>query len=423
MPIRRLSTTTLLALALTLISALALAACGGASSSKSTSPSAKAANHNTATQGFKAASTSASSTPAPSSEPAPSTLVAQVQGFPAIRFSEVKHLMTIASAPAPVPVPPSYSACIAKSRERIEGAGEGKVPVEAELKSECQKRYETLLGNSVSGAIHNQWLLGQAREEKIQISPEAVLREFDASKKSYKSNAEFESYRQSSGESIDDMLAEVKINQIADRIFARIKAKRRLITSAVVASFYDSHRSQFAIPAGRDVRIVRTTTKAGAESAIRQLRAGESFAQVAKGLSQIGQPANTRHGEVKGLLPGVFEEKPLNDAVFSAKLHVLSGPLELIAKHKTIAPETNTGFFVYEVTAITPPGQTPLSKVKAQIAAKLFEADKNSTLGGYIAAFRSRWTARTDCKAGYVVRNCKQFKGAKAAEAVDPYTL
>jgi hypothetical protein len=36
---------------------------------------------------------------------------------------------------------------------------------------------------------------------------------------------------------------------------------------------------------------------------------------------------------------------------------------------------------------------------------------------------QERWTAKTDCKAGYVVRNCKQFKGAKAAEAVDPYTL
>ena len=412
-----------LAVALLLL-ALALSACGGGSKGSGSSNTAQA--HTSATAASQASTTTTqpgpAATPVPSSSVPSSTIVARVQGK-TITLGQVRTLMGSASAPEALPDAPGYVQCAAAAKAKAEHAGLSPQPSEAELKQKCQKTYEGLFSASVSKAIHTLWLQGEARERGISLSPEAVLREFDQAKKSFKSNAEFESYRQKAHLSIAQMLDEVKINKIGDALFALIKAKQHPASPADVAAYYASHRKDFLIPEGRDVRIVRTTTKAGAESAMRELRSGKSFAQVASHLTQIGQPIGAAKGEVKDLKPGVYEEKSLNDPIFTAKLHRLYGPLDIIAAHKTIAPETNSGYFIFEVTATVPARQTPLSAVKATLAAKLTEKQKYQVLGGFIAAFRRKWTARTDCQAGYVVRNCKQFKKAGASEAEDPYTL
>jgi foldase protein PrsA len=350
--------------------------------------------------------------------------VATVAGKP-IRLGEIRHLMVIGNSGQPLPDPPSYASCVAKEKAALAAKaseGAGTQQSEAQLRQVCQEHYEKLLQSALSKAIHTRWLLGEAAEERIDVSPEEVLREFDEGRKSFKSNAEFEKYRKSTGQSITDMLGELKTGKVADAIFKRIKAKEHAATSAEVAAYYNAHRQKYAIPEGRDVRIVRTTTKAGALNALKELRAGKSFAEVAKQLTEIGQPIGAEHGIVKGLLPGVFEEKSLNDPIFAAQLHHLYGPLQITAQHKTIAPETNSGYFIFEVTGLVPARQTPLSRVKGEIAASLTEAQKNQTLSGFILAFRARWKARTDCRAGYVVRNCKQFTGGPK-KAEDPYTL
>lgn len=403
-----------------LCSALTLAACAGGSSASSKSSQASP-GHTSATSATQAASTSTTlSTLPPPSAVTPQTLVASVWGKP-IRFATVKSIMAVESAPEPVPDPPSYATCIAYAKAAAQKAGET-APAEAQIKQNCQQRYEKLLGPAVSKAIHNQWLLGEAREAGIAISEEAVLREYDASKKSYKTSAEFENSLKSTGQSVPEVLQELRIGQIADAIFKLIKEKERTITPAIAAAYYAAHPQQFTVPEGRDVRILRTTSQASAINAVKELQAGRSFAELAKQLSQIGQPIGAEEGEVKDLLPGIFEEKSLNDPIFAAQLNHLYGPLQITAAHKTIAPETNSGFFIYEVKRMIPAKLTPLSQVEAKIAASLTEAQKNSTLSGFIAAFRAKWTARTDCQAAFVVRNCKQFKGAHPGEE-DPYTL
>jgi foldase protein PrsA len=412
------------ALSLALLPALiALTSCGGASHSLSQS---KGPAHDSATAASQAATTSTgtstnASTPAPPAPPSPGTLVASVAGKP-IRFGEVQHLMAQQSAPEAIPDPPSYSGCIARAKAEAAKLAHPASKSEAELKEACRKRYEELLQSSISKAIHSRWLLGEAQELGISVSDEAVLREFDAGRKSFKSNAEFEHYRQRAGQSIPDMLFELKTNKLADAIFKHVKAKEHAPTAAQIAAYYSVHRRKFAVPEGRDVRILRTTTKAGAANAYRELKAGRSFAEVAAQLSQIGQPIGASHGIVKDLLPGVYEEKPLNDPIFSATLHRLYGPLQITAAHKTIAPETNSGFFIFEVTKTIAPRQTPLAKVSSKIAEELLTSQKTRVLGGFIASFRARWTARTDCRAGYVVRNCKQFTGAHPGRE-DPFTL
>jgi foldase protein PrsA len=398
---------TLLAL---LLACLALSACGSSSKPKRSSAG---------TSGAGATDVARTSTiPSPSTV-APSKVVARV-GEKAIRFATIAHLMKIKSAQTPLPDPPSYAKCIAGIRAKGTGAA-AKQP-EAQIKRLCQKGYEAALQSAVSTAIHNQWLLGAGAELGVSVSPAEVQREFDLSKKSFKSDAEFETYRKSTGESLADMRLQLKLGKLIDKVFQKLKRKEHPATSAQVAAYYAAHRSQYAIPEGREVRILRTTTKAAAISAKQELQSGKSFAALVKQFSTVGQPLTAKHGEIADLKPTLFGEKTLNQAIFSAPLNRLSGPVRVIATHKDIPAESGSGYYLFEVTRIVPGSQTPLGAVRNSIAEELTKAQKEHTITSFVLAFRRKWRAKSDCEPGYIAPNCRQYKVPKGVRE-DLFTL
>jgi hypothetical protein len=348
----------------------------------------------------------------------PSTVLARVSGVP-ITFATVQHQMVLKSPQTPLPDPPAYSDCIA----RVKGTQSGLGRSEAQLKEACQQSYEHLFQSALSASIHNQWLIGEAGEEGVRVSPREVQEEFEQSKKQFRSEAEFATYRKGSGQTISDMLFEIKVGKLANGIFNNIKSKERPVTEATVAAYYRSHQSRYTIPEGRALRILRTTSEAAALRARQQLKAGKGFASIVAELPGIGQPITARHGEVKDLLPGVYGEKVLNDAIFSAQPGRLYGPVRVASVRRTIAPEADSGFFLFEVLRKIPAHLTALSQVKAAIREELVKAEKERTVSGAIAQIKAKWKARTDCQSGFVVKNCSQYTGSKRAEVGDPFTL
>jgi hypothetical protein len=48
------------------------------------------------------------------------------------------------------------------------------------------------------------------------------------------------------------------------------------------------------------------------------------------------------------------------------------------------------------------------------------EAAKQKAFAAFVKAFRKKWTAKTECRAGYVVEDCRQYKVPKPAPAPKP---
>lgn len=345
-------------------------------------------------------------------------------GTTRITLAEVLHEMYIQSTGVPLPDPPDYAGCVARLTRLSAGSrtppGER---TEAKLRQNCEAFYEQRLQQALVVLIRRRWVAGEAAELGIRVTPTEVRREVEAGKKAFRSEAEFEQYVARAGETLADISAQARLNSQTAAIFARIVAKERLPREADVVAYYQAHRRRFAIAPGRQVRIVRTATAVSAAAVGRELRAGRGFDAVARQLSGIGQPIGASGGEVKDLKPGVFEERKLNDAIFRARPHRLYGPLQLTASHKTIAPETNTGFFFFEVVRKTPGGRVPFDRVKAALKERLAEREKERVVPPFILAYRRRWKARTDCAPGYVVIGCREYRGPKGQEEVDPYTL
>jgi foldase protein PrsA len=403
-----------------LCAGLGVTACGGSGGAHSAKGQA-VLTQRTATQAAEVEpAITASEIAIPQSAIRSAQVVAQV-GAKAITWGAVHHQMSISNHGAPLPDPPSFSACARRLKQTESGFAS---PTEATLQQNCRKQYEQLLREALALTIHHQWILGEAGEEGLSVSSREVGEEFQQGKKTlYSSAAEYEANRKKSGRSLADVMFELKLGKLTQAIFEKLKKQEHPISAAEVAAYYEAHRRRYALPAGRAVRIVRTATKGSAASVLQQLNAGKSFASAAHELSAIGQPIGAEHGEVSDLKPGVFEEKRLNDAIFGAKLNRIYGPLELTATHRTIAPETNSGFFIFEVTKVTPASEIPLSRVKAKLEQELGEAQRARILPPFILAYRHRYKARTDCRPGFVVLYCRQSPVSKAQEDVDPYTL
>lgn len=401
---------------------LTLTACGSSSKPPSAKAGAKtqtkaATQASAATQQAQALKESTSGLATPT-HLAPSTVLAHVGATP-ITFATVKNQMLLASPQVPLPDPPTYSSCTARLKATPSGAAQ----TEAALQQSCEQSYKHLLQLALSGSIHTQWIVSEAAEEGANVSEREVREEFAASKKQFRTEAEFATYRKSTGQTIADMMSEIKLGKLTDRLFADIKKKEHPISNAEVVAYYRANPAKYTVPEGRDVQILRTTTEASALRAKQEIQSGKSFQSIVKELSTIAQPITAKNGEVKDLIPHLFEEKKLNDAIFSAQPNRLYGPVTIVESHATIGPESGSGSYVFEVKSIIPARAVPIVQVKSQIAEELAKGEKEKVVSAAIAAIKAKWRSRTACEPGFVVKNCSQFKSsAKEAEA-DPYTL
>ena len=340
---------------------------------------------------------------APHGSLAPATVVASVEGQQ-ITLGQARHAMaTSGTSKQEVPEPPDYSACIAHRQGGGGGSG-GQSP--AQLKEACQRRYEELLRAALNSLIHAQWLLGQAREQGLKVDQAALGQELA---QGLKLGAEVHQTPASTGKSIADLKSELSLGQLANLIYEAIKRHTPRVTEQRIAGYYDTHKQSFLLPQRRDLQIIRTSSEASAKKALDELRSGRSFASVLKE-DPTSQPIYTKNGLLLGFTRKSFAEPLLSNAIFKARPHTLSGPVKI-----------SLGYYVFEVTRTIPAEQLSYAKVRAQIAQQLPEVLHAQTLKAFVAAFRKKWTARSDCRAGYVVEDCRQYSRVQPPQ--DSFTL
>lgn len=340
----------------------------------------------------------------------PGNAVVQINGTP-ITKDAFDHWMKVASAsntaagatekPA-VPEPPEYTACIAHLKATAPKPAKGeKAPTTAKLKSECQIQYKALQSEVLGFLISSQWVLGEASALGVSLGDAQVKKEFLKIKtEQFPKASEFEKFLASSGQTVSDLLLRVKLNLLSQKIQKKVVANKGKVTEAQITKYYDENKSKYGTPEKRNVRIILTKTEAQASSAKKEVESGKSFASVAKSRS-IDPTSKANGGELKEVIKGE-EEKALSEAIFSAKKNVLGGPVK-----------TPFGYYVYEVLSVTAGTQQPLSQVKATIKQQLTSTGEQSALSKFVKEFKKKWMAKTECRSGYAVADCKGYKAPK----------
>lgn len=327
-----------------------------------------------------------------------------------------------------VPVPPAFTSCIAALAAAQSGTAASRATT-AQLKEACRALYRRLLSSVLTPLISAQWILGTAAEQGLSVS-DGVLREgLEHFKRvHYPTEAEFRQYLVRTGESVADILFTSKVHVLEEKLRERIEGSVGRVTPARVLRYYEHEKHNYGVPEERDIGIVRSKSAARARQAEHELEAGASFAQVAKRLGEPAVYAANAEGLIVGLKPDVFAESALNDPIFAAKPHVVSGPvrLDLLRERRFANPllaQSIDGYYVFEVESTTPAHETPFSQMKAVLSRELPELLEKKTVAAFVKTWRPKWLARTECSPGYVVRNCRQYKPAPGELAENPYAL
>jgi foldase protein PrsA len=300
-------------------------------------------------------------------------------GSSAIAKPTVAHWMAVMAPEHVVPDPPRYSACIARQ------AALSPQSIASVVKQECAQQYQALRERALGFLISSRWLLDEAADRGVAIPAAQVRQRLQA-----------QSGERPAGESAADAKLAAEAELAPTLIRERLTSGQPQITRAQVAAYYKQNIERYETPERRDIDIVeRLPSKAAAQRAMSRLTAGPSMAKVAIHESF----SKTNPAEVPPNKTAILH------AIFMAKPNVLVGPLPL-----------NEQWCFFEVTRVVPPVVQPLASLRDQIARQLAAERQRRALARAVAAWRAKWIARTDCRPGYVVQKCRQYRGAKAPE-------
>jgi parvulin-like peptidyl-prolyl isomerase len=250
--------------------------------------------------------------------------------------------------------------------------------------------------------IYSHWLVGEAANVGLHPSRRQLEQAIEAQERALQNGRdEFRELLTASGETLADAEFEARARLAAEALSRRFAALARQqaraeVSAEAIERFYRAHAARYHLRERRyyDLR-EWIPTKAKAEAMRRWLGSGRRFA--ARASKEQPYRPTTYAG-----LPG---QAVAYRAVFAAKVGVLTGPVPLHGK-----------WALFVLRRIEPPRVQPLSEVRAGIERKLLVPAERRARAQAIEGFHQRWLSRTNCRPGFVVQKCRQYKGPAAAE-------
>jgi foldase protein PrsA len=293
-----------------------------------------------------------------------------------------------------VPDPPSYTKCAAAKAKQPVPKGVPK-PDPKTLKTQCKTEYEGLRDQTLQFLISSQWLIQEAKKRKISATDAEVQKTFQQQKKqSFPKEKDYQKFLETSGQSEADLLYRVKLSVLTNKLQQSIVKDAAKVSDKEISDYYAKNKKRFAQPETRDLEVVLTQKKAQAEAALKAVKSGTPWKQVAKKYST--DDASKSNG---GKLPGVTrgqQEKTFDSAIFASPKSKIVGPIK-----------TQFGYRIFRVTKITPAKQQTLTQVKETIKNLLMSQGQQKALNKFVKDFQKRYTKKTNCAKGYVVEQCK----------------
>jgi foldase protein PrsA len=331
----------------------------------------------------------------------PGNAVASVDGSP-ITKTQFTHWLAVGAATsqqgtAKVPYnPPAFTACIAAKRKTAPKPAKGQpATTDAQLKTQCKQEYEGLRDQVLEFLILTKWVDGEAANQGVKVSDKAAEADFQkARKQSFPKDADFQNFLKQSGMTIGDARFQVRFDSVYRKLRTKAIAGAAKVTDKEVRDFYNKNKARLGTPLTRDLRVVLTRDAATAKKAKSALESGESWSKVVKKYS-IDPATKATGGVLSGLSKGQ-QEKSFDDAIFSAPKGKINGPVK-----------TQFGYYVFQVQKETPASQQSLKQATPAIRQQLDAQNKQKADDAFNTELRKKWKAKTNCRAGFVMRQCK----------------
>jgi foldase protein PrsA len=313
---------------------------------------------------------------------------------------------TSPTAPVIVPNdPPGFKNCIAEAKAAYATL---RKESDAAVRKTCDSDFTSLSGDVINFFIQGYWYQAYAHKLGIHVTSAQVAKQLATEKKAQgiKTNAQWHKFLSQYGYTQGDINWQVLSTLVQKKLIARYDTK---VTKADIAAYYNSHKSTFGTAETRSMRIVLAKNDSTAKRALAALKSGQSWKTVAKKYST--DPTTKNDG---GLLLNVSkgqQDAALTNAAFAAPVNKLIGPIK-----------GSFGYYVVEVTKITPATQESLAKATPQIKTTLTTSKQTQAGSALGKKVKSLYGARTLCAKYYVVADCHGYKKPKATSSATPTT-
>jgi parvulin-like peptidyl-prolyl isomerase len=271
-----------------------------------------------------------------------------------------------------------------------------------------KRGHSALREQALSFLISSEWLIGEATRQGVAPSKREIDGWLERKKASFPGgNAEYREFLGSIGQTDEDVLLEAKAELASANIRQLVTSRAPKVTPAEIAEYYRRNRNQFAVPERRELESTNRKNVTEIDKIKREVETGGIFTN---GISRwsvertnTGTPDNSKEGR---------ERRAFDRAIFTAKPNVIVGPVR-----------RGPDYFLLMIKQITPGSMQPLRQAQNAIKQQLTAERQRQALAQFIKEWRQRWTARTDCKPGYVIQKCRQYKASETTTPEDPYTL
>ena len=308
-----------------------------------------------------------------------------------------------AAGQAAAPDPPNFTKCIAAKEKQPLPKGTKK-PSRASLKKQCKDQYDQLKGDVMQFLIQAEWVRQEADKQGVKVSDQEVRNRLEEEKQrafpGKQGEKRYQEFLKTSGMSEEDILYRFKLETLQQKLTQKVTEKESKVSDKDVEDYYAKNKKRFAQPERRDLNVVLTKTKAKAQEAKDAIDGGGSFKSVAKKYS-IDDASKQQGGKLPAVAEGQ-QEKAFNDAIFGAKKGDLQGPVK-----------TQFGYYVFEVTKVTPASQQSLEQSRETIKNLLRSQRQQKSLDAFIKDFRKRYKDMTVCADDYAVAECDNAPKAK----------
>jgi foldase protein PrsA len=297
-------------------------------------------------------------------------------------------------APAAVPDPPDFAKCVAAKKKTPAPQGQSK-PTDSQLKKQCKQEYDQLKGEVMQFLIQAEWVQQEADQQGIEVSQKAVSKSFaDQKKQAFPSDKAYKQFLETSGMSEEDILFRVKLDQLQQKLTAKVTEDSKKVSDSDIQEYYDKNQKRFAQPERRDLLVVLTKSEAKAKQAKKALENGDPWKQVVNKYS-IDEASKAQGGRLPAVAKGQ-QEKALDEAVFASKKGKVEGPVK-----------TQFGWYVFEVEKVTPASQQSLEQSKDTIKNLLRSERQQKALDKFVKDFREEYKDQTDCADDFRIAECK----------------
>jgi foldase protein PrsA len=240
--------------------------------------------------------------------------------------------------------------------------------------------------------ISSRWLLGEAARRGVPVS-ENEISEALAERTRGAAASEFHKRLQATGQTVADVKLELGAELALEAIRERQMRLAGKFTQSDGAMFYrQGGWRSYSTPKVSVVDIIENIPSAAAATAlVKQVGTGRGFAKLALHKKLAYSP---------GVLAGAASKKAVDYSIFAAHPGVVSRPMRFFS-----------GWTVFVVRKVIPPKPRPLAEVRAQVIAAYRQQRTREVFRVLGNEYTRRWAGKTDCREGYVVPGCAQYRG------------